>query len=386
MLPQSTAGLPLSRPYDEAVLDLVALDMPSSPRLFDHVVEEWDRGNAVIILDQRIADDLKRRHVETAGATRIIDRNGHSSPASGSPVEPGDALVVMTSGSTGKPRAVVHTHESIAASARASLARLHTTADDHWLLCLPPSHVGGMSVFTRCRFGNIPLTVHETFDADRVMDAARNGVTHVSLVLTALRRIEESLFRLILLGGSSMPEHLPLNVVTTYGLTETMGGVVYDGHPLDHVEIRFENEEILIKSPMTMRCYRGGENTPEWFATGDLGHLSDDGRLVVEGRRGDLIVTGGEKVWPSSVEQVLLEHPAVQECVVRGLPDEEWGARVVAWIIPADTDPQLDELRDWVRARLSPIHAPKELRLIDEVPRTALGKVDQSALLAAEWR
>jgi O-succinylbenzoic acid--CoA ligase len=368
------------------VRELVALDMPTSPRLFERIVEEWDQANAVMILDQRFSDDLKRRHIESAGATCIVNRNGDSSPIVGSPVEPGDALIVMTSGSTGHPRAVVHTHDSIVASARASIARLRTSADDHWLLCLPPSHVGGLSVFTRCHYGDIPLTVHEAFDAQRVMDAARTGVTHLSLVLTALRRLDESLFRLILLGGSAMPAHLPPNVVTTYGLTETMGGIVYDGHPLDQVEIRIVDGEIAIKSPMTMRCYRGGESAPEWFLTGDLGHFADDGRLVVDGRRGDLIVTGGEKVWPAAVERVLLEHPLVLDCAVRGIDDPEWGARVVAWVVPATNEPRLDDVRDWVKSRLSPIHAPKELRLVEAIPRTALGKVDQPALLDAAWR
>ena len=225
-------------PYDEIVLDLVALDLPTTPRLFEQIIREWDRGNAVMILDQRLSDDLKSRHLTIAGATKIVDAGGESSLRSGVPVEQGDALVVMTSGSTGQPRAVVHTHDSIAAAASASNARLGSQTSNHWLLCLPPSHVGGLSVFTRCHLAGIPLTIHETFDADRVTDAARNGVTHVSLVLTALRRIDESLFKLILLGGSSMPEHLPPNVVTTYGLTETMGGVVYDGRPLDGPGLR----------------------------------------------------------------------------------------------------------------------------------------------------
>ncbi|MEN9301161.1 MAG: 2-succinylbenzoate--CoA ligase [Actinomycetota bacterium] len=376
----------MSSPYDEVVLELVALDLPTSPRLFELVVDQWDRGNAVMILDQRLSDDLKRRHLEAAGATQIIDRSGETTLHTGFKVEQGDALVVMTSGSTGEPRAVVHTHHTIAASAAASNERLGTTGNDHWLLCLPPSHVGGISVFTRCHHNSTRLTIHESFDAERAMDAARHGVTHVSLVLTALRRVDDSLFKLILLGGSAMPDQLPPNVVTTYGLTETMGGVVYDGRPLDGVQVRIVDGEIQLNTPMTMRCYRGGAETPTWFNTGDLGHVTPEGRLVVEGRRGDLIVTGGEKVWPLSVEQVLLEHPAVQECVVRGLPDEEWGARVVAWIVPTTVDPSLDELREWVRTRLSPMHAPKELRLIGEVPRTAIGKVDQPALLAAAWR
>jgi len=373
-------------PYDEHVRELVALDLPSSPQLFRLVVDEWERGNAVLILDQRLSTDLKKKHVALAGATKVIESDGSVAVHPGTPVEDGDALIVMTSGSTGEPRAAVHTHDSIAAAARASSACLGLTRDDHWLLCLPPSHVGGFSVFTRCHLTGMPLTVHESFDAERVMAAARDGVTHVSLVLTALRRVDSSAFRTILLGGSAMPDDLPANVVTTYGLTETMGGVVYDGRPLDGVEIRIVEDEILIKSPSLMRGYRHSENLGEWFATGDLGSFRSDGRLAVQGRRGDLIVTGGEKVWPKTVEDVLLGHPNVTDCAVRGLPDPEWGSRVVAWVMSSDQAPNADELRSFVRERLSPIHAPKEIRFVDQIPRTTLGKVDQPALLATAWR
>jgi len=232
----------------------------------------------------------------------------------------------------------------------------------------------------------MPLTVHESFQAERVLAAAKDGATHVSLVLTALRRIDSSVFRKVLLGGSSMPKDLPANVVTTYGLTETMGGVVYNGQPLDGVEIRIVEGEILIKSPSLMRCYRFGENLAEWFLTGDLGHLEADGKLTVHGRRGDLIVTGGEKVWPKTVEDALLAHPQVADCAVRGLPDPEWGSRVVAWVVTKAKSPDADQFRGFVRDKLSPIHAPKEIRFVDQIPRTTLGKVDQQALLTVAWR
>jgi O-succinylbenzoic acid--CoA ligase len=368
------------------VRELVALDLPSSPRLFQLVVDEWERDNAVMILDQRLSPELKRQHVALAGATMLIGPDESAEHLPGAPVEEGDALVVMTSGSTGEPRAAVHTHDSIAASARASSTRLDLTTASHWLLCLPPSHVGGFSVFSRCHYLGMPLTVHESFQVERVMDAARDGATHVSLVLTALRRIDSLVFRMVLLGGSSMPSDLPTNVVTTYGLTETMGGVVYNGRPLDGVEIRIVEDEILIKSPSLMRCYRHGENLAEWLLTGDLGHLDAEGRLVVHGRRGDLIVTGGEKVWPKTVEDVLLNHPRVQDCAVRGLPDTEWGSRVVAWVVTGADAATADQLRGHVRDQLSAIHAPKEIRFVDRIPRTALGKVDQPGLLAAAWR
>lgn len=364
----------------------MAIDLPSTSRLFEIILREWDRGNAVMLLDQRLSNELKLKYVERAGATRVIGPDEVMVEVRGVPVEEGDALVVMTSGSTGEPRGAVHTHDSIAAAASASGTRLGSTPDDHWLLCIPPSHVGGFSVFSRCHLSGMSITVHRTFDAEQVMNAARMGVTHVSLVLTALRRIDPSAFRKVLLGGASAPSDLPPNVVTTYGMTETMGGVVYDGRALDGVQLRIVDDEIHVKTPTLMRCYRHGPNVLEWFATGDLGKIKADGSLEVLGRRGDLIITGGEKVWPKPVEDVLLSHAHVLDCAVRGLPDPEWGSRVVAWVATSDSPPLAQELQEIVRERLSPIHAPKEVRFVDEIPRTALGKVDQPALLKSAWR
>ena len=132
----------------------------------------------------------------------------------------------------------------------------------------------------------------------------------MSLVPTALRRIDPSLFRVIVLGGAAPPEALPPNVVTTYGMTETGSGVVYDGVPLDGVEVAVDEDDgsIMLRGPMLLRCYRDGtdpKHSGGWLTTGDIGELDADGRLVVHGRRGDLIITGGENVWPDPVEQVL---------------------------------------------------------------------------------
>lgn len=376
----------LSCPYDEFVPELVAIDLPTSHLMFRYVLEEWDRGNAVAPIDQRLGDEMKRRLVTDLAPARIIDSKGDTRRPNSIPTVAGDALVMMTSGSTGTPRWAIHTHHSIQASARASAARLGSEPGDHWLLCLPASHVGGFSVFSRARHSGSNLTIHDGFDRVRVEDAARTGVTHVSLVATALRRIDPSLFRVILLGGSRAPSLLPNNVVTTYGMTETMGGVFYDGLPLDGVETSVVDDEIVLRAPMLMSRYRGEAPIGDWFPTGDLGELSPEGRLVVHGRRGDLIVTGGEKVWPQDVESALLEHAGIKDCAVRGLEDEEWGQRVVAWVVPEGSDPSLADIRGWIRERLSSYHAPKELRVVTAIPRTALGKVDQPRLLGAPWR
>ena len=241
-----------------------------------------------------------------------------SAMGAGEPVEPGDALVVATSGSTGTPKGVVLTHDAVAASARATNDRLGVTSADHWLACLPLAHVGGLSVVTRALIAGTRLTVLPGFDPAAVLAA---GATHVSLVATALRRIDPRAFRTIVLGGSSPPAGLPANVVTTYGLTETGSGVVYDGSPLEGVDVRIDPDgQIHLRGPMLLRCYRDG-STPlvdGWLPTGDLGRWLDDGRLHVEGRAGDLIITGGENVWPEPIEAVLRAHPDVADVAVTG--------------------------------------------------------------------
>ena len=276
------------------------------------------------------------------------------------------------------------THDAVAASARATSARLGVARNDTWLACLPLSHVGGLSVVTRAIVTATPLVVHDGFDADAVEGAARHGATLVSLVPTALRRVDAALFRRIVLGGSRPPHDLPANVVTTYGMTETGSGVVYDGYPLDGVEIRLDSAgEIQIRCPMLMRCYRDGTVplVDGWFATGDLGEVTD-GRLVVHGRRGDMIISGGENVWPATVEDVLRAHPRIAEVAVGGVADVEWGQRVVAWIVPTDASspPTLASIRSFAAETLPMYMTPKEIRLVDNLPTTSSGKVRRQDL------
>jgi O-succinylbenzoic acid--CoA ligase len=190
------------------------------------------------------------------------------------------------------------------------------------------------------------------------------------------------LFRVIVLGGSPPPDELPDNVVTTYGMTETGSGVVYDGQPLDGVEMRIGADgEVQLRGPMLLRTYRDGldpKDSEGWFATGDLGELdSSSGRLRVFGRADDLIISGGENVWPDAVQAVLVEDPDVIDAAVVGRPDAEWGQRVVAVIVAADAGrpPPLDRLRDAVKERIGSWAAPREIELVDVIPRTALGKV-----------
>jgi O-succinylbenzoic acid--CoA ligase len=183
-------------------------------------------------------------------------------------------------------------------------------------------------------------------------------------------------------------------------MTETFGGVVYDGLPLNGVEVRIAGTRggefdvegpVELLSPTALRCYRGDRNEPEqdaldaegWFRTGDLGYISGiDRRLWITGRANELIITGGEKVWPIPVEARLEAHPGVAEAAVVGRVDAEWGQAVTALVVPAAPadPPGLQELRNWVREVMPPAAAPRTLELVDRLPRTSLGKLVRSQL------
>ena len=359
---------------------LVALDLPGGPGFVDALRRVWDDGDAALPLDPRLPPPARASLVAAMAPGRILGHDGATDLPTGRAVEPGDALVVPTSGSTGDSKGVVLTHSALDASARATNARLGVRHGDHWLACLPLAHIGGLSVVVRAIRSGTALTVHSGFDAAAVM---ASGATLVSLVATALARIDPATFRVILLGGAAPPPAVPSNVVTTYGMTETGSGVVYDGAPLDGVELRIAPDgEILLRGPMLLRAYRDGTDPfrDGWFPTGDVGRWIESGRLHVDGRRGDLIVTGGENVWPEPVERVLRGLPSIADVAVTGIADPEWGEAVTAYVVPAGRPPSLDDLRGAVKAELPAYCAPRRLILVDEIPRTSIGKVARSYL------
>ena len=363
---------------------LVALDLPGGQGFVDELQRTWSNGDAVLPIDQRLPAAAKHQLCSRLGAMVVVDPNGERVTLDGGwNVEQGDALVVATSGSTGVPKGVVLTHDAVATSAAATSDRLGVNGADHWLACLPLSHVGGLSVVTRALHTGTRLTVHPSFNVDAV---EHSGASLVSLVATAMRRVDSSLFRVIVLGGSRPPADRPPHVVTTYGMTETGSGVVYDRRPLDGVELRIVDGELQLRCQMLLRCYRDDADplTPDgWYPTGDLGEIDSDGLLTVHGRRHDLIITGGENVWPEPVEAILLTHPGVADVAIVATPDPEWGDLVTAMVVPVDDacPPSLEALRDLVNEVMPAFCAPRRVIICDELPRTSLGKLKRHTLV-----
>ncbi|MHB1876364.1 MAG: AMP-binding protein, partial [Streptosporangiaceae bacterium] len=318
-------------------------------------------------------------------------------------VAPDIAVVLATSGSTGVPKGAELTASALLASARAALDRIGADPARRWLCSLPAHHISGLGILVRSLVAGSAPTFAERLEPE-VVEAAVRGpdrVGYVSMVPTQLRRLLEAgapvaEFDTILLGGAAIPADLlaaaaaaGARVVTTYGMTETSGGCVYDGVPLDGVRVATGADgRIRISGPVLFARYRlAPELTAAalddgWFVTADLGGLGPDGRLVVRGRADDVINTGGEKVVAGEVERVLRESGQVRDAVVVGVPDPEWGERVTALVVPADAGrpPSLDQLREHVGRSLPRYAAPRGLVLMPEIPLLSSGKPDRQLL------
>ncbi|NGY58777.1 AMP-binding protein [Lentzea sp. NEAU-D13] len=310
-------------------------------------------------------------------------------------------LGVPTSGSTGEPKIVLLDADALTTSAEATHERLGGPGT--WLLALPTNHIAGIQVLVRSIIaGTTPgvLDMSKGFRAMGFAQAARPvlvqpGRHYTALVPTQLSRLVvgegpglEALrqFDGVLIGGAATPPKLlqqaralGVQVVTTYGMSETAGGCVYDGEPLRGVQVRTD-DVIEISGPVLALGYRGSaEPFGEWFRTGDLGRMRD-GRLEVLGRADDVIVTGGEKVPPVLVERALATVEGVLEACVVGVPDDEWGQVVAAAVVARGGSPSVEDLRAVVIEAVGRSAAPKLVRFVSELPLRGPGKVDRTAV------
>ncbi len=342
--------------------------------------------------------------------------------------------IIFTSGTTGRPKGAMLTYGNHLASATASAFRLGTLPEDRWLVCMPLYHVGGLAIVLRCCLYGTTVVLQKRFDPDevnRALDA--QAVTLVSLVPTMLRRLLEARgsrpspesLRCILVGGAPVPAALleqslalGMPVATTYGLTEAASQVAtaspanvrrkaganerelghFVGSPLMFSQVRILDDdgsdepvgqvgEIAVRGPAVMKgYYRQPEATDRtlrdgWLRTGDMGYLDHDGDLWIVQRRLDLIVTGGENVYPAEVESVLCEHPQVEDACVVGVPDEKWGQRVAAAIVvKAGATLSEEELAAFCAGRLAGYKRPRLFRFVESLPLTASGKVHRKSV------
>ncbi len=367
------------------------------------VQEAWASGEAVAVIDPRDPSFRIEERLSTLRPTEVLDGKGRrvwsDRDGEGEPVAAGVAAIVATSGTTSEPRWVMLDENALEASAFAVHAAIGVDPiDDTWLACVPLTGVAGLAILARSFHTGSPVIVHDRFDTAAVARAPQQGATLVSLVPTTLARLLDAgapvdQFRHILLGGAPAPPGLlararasGAHVTTTYGLTETGGGCVHNGHPMIGVEVTIDpkTDEILVRGQITMSGYRLDEPatkaafTPDGaLRTGDLGRMLPGGVLQVGDRRKDVIISGGVNVSPTAVEHVLLLHPAIRDVCVVGLPDPEWGERVVAFVVPVrkGLPPSLADMRAFAQSRLSGPELPREIRMVEEIPRSPGGKL-----------
>jgi O-succinylbenzoic acid--CoA ligase len=378
--------------------ELIAYAVPPGGIWLDILAAHEASGASFLPIDLRLSDREQRAIVERARPNRLVTPDDEVVYADPAPTDPEKVwAVVATSGVSGAPKLAELPRTALGSAVAGSLTELDASAFDPWVACLTPAHVGGLLVLLRGAMAGAPVDVIEPFEAAGLLRQAPDGA-HVALVPTMLRRLvataqDLSHLGALLVGGSPLDPalrdaaaRLGARVVSTYGLTESSGGVAYDGIPFDgtHVRIASTGGEIELSGPTLMEGYRADPSATAraftvdgWLRTGDMGELDAEGRLIVHGRADDAIRTGGETVWPDEVEAVLRADPGVADVAVVGVPDDEWGQRVAAWIVPADPDapPSLDELRDRCRERLARFKAPRELILVDSLPRTPSGKL-----------
>ncbi len=395
--------------------DVVALRAEPDPEGIALLHGVWMAGGAVAPLDPRwTKGETKRALEEVSPRLELLGPETLAgTPPSGDPLpglqESAVAAHLLTSGTTGRPRVVHLTTGNLLANARGTRERLSLKASDRWLGSLSLAHVGGLALVTRASLLGSGLVLRGSFRPETFAYLAASGaITHASLVPTMLHQLLEEwgsrpapgTLQCLLIGGARAPEPLleralerGFPLALTYGLTEATSQVATAppsltrrkpgtvGPPLPGVEVGVDDSgEVLVRGPTVARGVAGEDG---WLRTRDLGRLDEEGHLWITGRISDRIITGGVNVDPAEVESVLLTHPEVVDAAVVGIPDPEWGERVVAVLVAGRHDPSLEQEVDrLVRSALSSPKRPRSYRVALVLPRNRNGKVDRESLRA----
>jgi len=307
------------------------------------------------------------------------------------------SLVVATSGSTGDSKYVALTRDALWLSANATHQYLQAQPGERWALRLPLTHIAGIMVLARSLCLDSIPAVPIMGRLDRKADFEAIVPTQLHRALTAdeelLRELQNA--RAVLVGGAKLSDDLltrarasGINVVTTYGMSETSGGCVYNNEPLAGVEFRITDKSLIeLKGPMLATGYLDQDGRVQtspafhdgWFTTSDLGEIMNGNQLHVLGRTDDVIITGGENVSLDEVEKIIRTYPGILDALCAGTPDEEWGERIIVGVV-ADSPITLDEIREFVGRKIDRFAAPRAIVRLDQIPLRGIGKPDRGAL------
>jgi O-succinylbenzoic acid--CoA ligase len=348
-------------------------------------------GAAAVPIDLRLGSAERAQRL--TGAKLVLGELIDGPPAPPRALDLQETAAVMyTSGTTGGPKEVKLSYDNWLWNAVGSALALGLDPDERWLCPMPLSHVGGLSIQIRSTIYASAVVLHGRFDTDAVRAALMDpeaGVTLVSLVPTMLSRLldaglhEPPTLRWALLGGGPIAPALlerarvaGVPVSPSYGMTEACSQIVTGGWPLLGLELQIAEApvgEVLVRGRAVASDALSADG---WLHTGDLGSLDERGRLTIEGRISDTIVSGGENVAPVEVEAVLQEHPAIADAAVLGRPDPEWGEAVVAQVVLRDgLEASEAQLRDHCAQRLAAFKIPKRIEVVARLPRGVTGKL-----------
>lgn len=324
------------------------------------------------------------------------------------------AAIMNTSATTGQFKSVPLRWGQIKAHVQASQEVLGRSEQDNWLMVLPLFHVSGLSILMRSLYNGTAMTIMESYHEEQVLQCIHDGrINMMSLVPTILKNLEPRIIhhqlRVILLGGEFIPRPLvdacvekQLPIYKTYGMTETFSQSVTMpvllnlnkldsvGKPLPGMTVHIVNPdvdgvgEIHLNGPMVMRGYINREPIHGDFNTDDMGYVDEDGFLYILNRRTDLIISGGENIYPKEIEDTVYAMQGVKECAVIPVADTKWGQVPALFVAFDDIDALGTDLkmivRDYISSKLAKYKVPKYITIMDALPRNGTGKIMRKSL------